>query len=73
MVPSKGAWSILTGIDKSMHRHKRRLLSKMLSEDALRDFEPIMIEYVNMFMGQLVEDLDMTGWSTPKNMITHCE
>lgn len=73
MVPSKGAWSILTAIDKDMHRHKRSLSSKMLSDKALHEFEPIMIEYVDMLTKQLIENLDSSQWSSPKNLIDFCK
>lgn len=72
MIPSKGAWSILTAIEKDMHRHKRSLSSKALSDNALRNFEPAMIEYVDLFSKQLIEDLDSNQWSSPKNMIDFC-
>ena len=72
MVPSKGAWSILTAIDKDMHRHKRNLSSRALSDKAVRDFEPAMIVYVDLFTKQLTENLDSSKWSSPKNMIDFC-
>ena len=72
MVPSKGAWSILTAIDKDMHRHKRNLSSRALSDKAVRDFEPAMIVYVDLFIKQLTENLYSSQWSSPKNMINLC-
>lgn len=54
MLPSKGAWSIKTTIDKDMHRHKRKLLSKALSDEALKRFEPALNEYVNVFSEKLI-------------------
>ena len=72
MIPSKGAWSILTAIDKDMHRHKRNLSSRILSDKAVQSFEPAMIEYVDLFTKQLAENLDANEWSSPKNMIDFC-
>ena len=72
MIPSKGAWSILTAIDKDMHRHKRSLSSRVLSDKAVQNFEPLMIEYVDLFTKQLAGDFHPNQWSSPKNMIDFC-
>ena len=72
MVPSKGAWSSITAIDTDMHRHKRSLSSRALSDKAVRDFEPAMIVYVDLFISQLTENLGSRQWSSPKNMIGFC-
>lgn len=73
MLPSKGAWSILTAIDKDMHRHKRKLLSKALSDEALKRFEPALNEYVNIFSEKLIKGTEPGQWSSQKNMIDHCK
>lgn len=38
MVPEKGAWSTLTMIDKRKHRQRRKVISKTLSDEGLREF-----------------------------------
>ncbi|KAI9812638.1 MAG: hypothetical protein M1827_004627 [Pycnora praestabilis] len=72
MVPEKGAWSTLTMIDKHMHRPRRKMMSKALSDDALKVYEPEMVEHVNILLGLLGEGQRSDGWSSPKDMSAIC-
>ena len=63
---------MLTAIDKDMHRHKRKLSSKALSDEALREFEPIMIDHVDVFSKMLIEGLESSDYSSPKYMVDLC-
>ncbi|KAI1772795.1 cytochrome P450 [Hypoxylon cercidicola] len=40
--------------DKSLHRPKRKLVSGVLSEHSLRNFEPVMMRQVDIFLNQLL-------------------
>jgi hypothetical protein len=73
MIPPKGDWRILTAIDKELHRHKREFFSKTLSDEVFRNFEPIMIDSVDVLCRKLIEDLDSSNWSSPDNMIDLCK
>jgi len=70
MVPDDDSWCTLTCINKSMHRHKRRLFTKGISEDAIREFEPAMRKHLDCFCGKLGEGANPNGegWTGPKNM-----
>ncbi|TVY85564.1 Cytochrome P450 monooxygenase [Lachnellula suecica] len=68
MVPNNDAWSILTLIDKQVHLERRRVLSKALSDNALRTFEPSMLQHMDIFHQQVATQIDANGWSMPKNM-----
>jgi cytochrome P450 len=73
MVPEEGAWSTLTIIDKEVHRQRRKVISKALSDSALKDFEPKMIEHMDVFRDQLCGPVDSESWSTAKDMSVLCE
>ncbi|KAL9619804.1 MAG: hypothetical protein Q9160_005640 [Pyrenula sp. 1 TL-2023] len=44
-----------TAIDKGVHRRKRKLVSQAFSEQALRRFEPVILEQVTIFLNHLSE------------------
>ncbi|CAG8974862.1 hypothetical protein HYALB_00000477 [Hymenoscyphus albidus] len=72
MVPDKHAWSILTLIDKKTHLERRKVMSKALSDTALKSFEPEMLNHMDVFHEQVAVAEDSEGWSAPKNMSVLC-
>lgn len=69
LTPSPGVFSILSAIDKQMHRRKRRCISQGFSEDALRRFEPLMLHHIDIFVKLLLDGSagSETGWGPTKN------
>ncbi|KAG5926956.1 hypothetical protein E4U42_002775 [Claviceps africana] len=63
---SGGNPSILNIIDKQQHRSRRRLIGQAINDKAMRDFEPTLMEQINVFLKQLSrsaetsEPLEMT-------------
>ena len=53
MNPPATPFNTLTCIDKGLHRQRRKILSHAFSEQALRSFEPVIIESVEVFLEQL--------------------
>jgi len=47
-------YSVFNCIDKRLHKIKRRMVSKALSEQKMRQFEPIMLEHVDTFLKQVL-------------------
>ena len=48
-------YSVFNCIDKRLHKIKRRMISKALSEQKMRQFEPVMLEHVHIFLKQLLK------------------
>lgn len=63
-------YSVFNCVDKGLHRIKRRMISKALSEQKMRQFEPIMMEHVNIFLKQL---LKYSSAGEPVNMTDRCK
>lgn len=51
---SSGPPSIFSAIDRTTHRTKRRLIGQAVSDKATRQFEPTMLEQIDIFLGQLL-------------------
>ncbi|KAF1973921.1 cytochrome P450 [Bimuria novae-zelandiae CBS 107.79] len=47
-------YSVFNCLDKRLHKIKRRMISKALSEQKMRQFEPLMREHIDMFLKQLL-------------------
>jgi cytochrome P450 len=47
-------YSVFNCIDKRVHKIKRRIIAKALSEQKMRQFEPIMMQHVSIFLNQLL-------------------
>jgi cytochrome P450 len=73
MAPEEGAWSTLTIIDKQRRQQRRRVVSRALSDSALRVFELAMLEHMDVFLEQLGGPVDSEGWSSPKHMSVLCK
>lgn len=63
-----GVYGLFNSIDKDIHQRKRRLLSHVLNDRAMRSYEPVMIAQIDIFLQQLLlscgrglsESVDMT-------------
>ena len=73
MVPEEGAWTTMTSIHYERVRHKRRLVSNMVSKDALRAFVPRETLYLDTFCNIIGGKAGASGWSSPKNMTFECQ
>jgi len=71
-----GTESSVTVVDKSVHKHKRRFMSKALSEKSVRDFEPTMITVIDTYIKSIAEPLlhnkSASEWSEPFEMTSLC-
>lgn len=54
----QSAMNTHTSIDKAVHRRKRKLVSQAFSEQALRKFEPVILEQVMIFLDDLSKSID---------------
>lgn len=76
MLPAKGAYNIFTAVDKSIHRHKRKVLSQGFSDQSIRAFEPTMLRHIDIFVRKFIKppsyDPADPEWSTPFNMTACC-
>ena len=68
MVPEPGAWSILTIADRTLHRSRRKGYSNALNDEALKQYEPRLIDHINVFHDQVGATENSDGWSAPSNM-----
>ena len=73
MVPKEGAWTTMTAVHHERIRHKRRLVSSMVSNDALRAFGPRRTLYLETFCRTIGGKTGANGWSSPKNMTVECQ
>lgn len=73
MAPTPGAYNIFTAIDKSVHRHKRKVLSQGFSDQSLRAFEPMILKEIDIFVRKFSKlQADQEGWSVPTDMTKCC-
>lgn len=63
-------YSVFNCIDKRLHKIKRRMISKALSEQKMRQFEPVMLEQIKIFLKQL---LRASYKNEPVNMSDRCK
>ena len=72
MNPPVTPFNIFTCIDKGLHRQRRKILSSAFSEQALRSFEPVILENIEGLLAELrgwaTKSLDQ--WSAAINMTT---
>ena len=73
MIPEEGAWTTMTAIHPERIGHKRRLVSNMVSNDALGAFAPRGDLYLDTFCRIIREETGANGWSSPKNITIECE
>ncbi|KAL4791052.1 cytochrome P450 [Aspergillus venezuelensis] len=65
--------SIITGTDVAHHAQKKRAISTLFSDKAIRAMEPILLEHVSRWCQLLVDDDDKGCWSTPRKMSQMCD
>lgn len=63
---SKNAFSILNVRDRALHRLKRKLIGRAVSEQSMRSFEPTMTREVDVFLHKLLDASRSTG---PKRIV----
>lgn len=54
------------------HIRRRRIVAEGLSDKSLRMYEPRILEHINKFCDIIEGTLDQDGWSSPKDMSSHC-
>ncbi|KAG8158471.1 hypothetical protein KVR01_011593 [Diaporthe batatas] len=57
-------------IDKTLHREKRKVVSKAITDQAIRDFEPTMSSQIDIFLQQLLSSIPH---HEPVNMSQRCK
>ncbi|KAI1499232.1 cytochrome P450 [Biscogniauxia marginata] len=65
-----GTINIFSAIDKTVHRSKRKLIGAAVSERAMREFEPTMVEQIDIFLKLILESSQA---SLPVNMSDRCK
>ncbi|KAI1824026.1 cytochrome P450 [Xylaria intraflava] len=70
---SKNVYSILNVRDRALHRLKRKLMGRAVSEQSMRSFEPTMAEEVNVFLRKLLDASNSTGSKRIVNMARNCK
>lgn len=73
MISEEGAWTTMTAVHPERISHKRRLVSTMVSNDALRAFEPCETLYLDTSCRIIGGETGANGWSSPKDMTVECE
>lgn len=66
----KDTFSIFNSLNKDLHRVKRRMISKALSEQKMRRFEPILLTHIDVFLKLL---LRASHEGKPANMTDRCK
>lgn len=69
-INSNGIDSIFNAVDKKRHAFKRKLLGRAVTERAMRTFEPVMQEQVDVFLEKLYESSQA---SRPVDMTQSCK
>ena len=77
LAPEPGVYSTLTVINKSIHKHKRKVLSQGLSDQSVRAFEPTLLKHIEIFVANLLRTPNNiegdSGWSSPIDMTDRCK
>lgn len=73
MAPSPGVYNVFSAVDKSVHRHKRKVISQGLSDQSLRAFEPMALKEVDIFVEKLLKTTADQVWSAPIDMTQCCK
>lgn len=68
LTSAAGNPSIFNTIDRRKHSTKRRLIGQAINDKAMRDFEPTMLEQIDLFLGQIQE---ASKTHSPMNMTDH--
>ncbi|KAL4970660.1 cytochrome P450 [Aspergillus stella-maris] len=65
--------SVITGTDVALHAQKKRVISTVFSEKAIRAMEPVLLEHVSRWCQLLVDDDDKDDRSTPRRVSQMCD
>ncbi|KAF3915690.1 hypothetical protein AA313_de0207615 [Arthrobotrys entomopaga] len=65
-------YNVFTAIDKGIHGKKRRILAQGFGDQAIRSYEPIILERVERFCESLTKEAGSDGWGVVKNMSRLC-
>ena len=70
-----GGHTLLTLIDKSVHRARRRLVNQGFSPEELSEFEPVMVDHIKTFCDQLLATTNASngGWTYNRNVKAWCK
>ena len=69
MVPWEGGWTTATCIDKTLHRSLRHTVVAGISTSSLKQFEPSILENVDIYFQKLLEGPRLDGgWSQARDM-----
>ena len=73
MVPQAENRTTMTAMHPEQISHKRRLVSNMVSNEALGAFGSREEMYLETFCNVIGEGTDVHGWSSPKNLTVECQ
>ncbi|PVI05322.1 benzoate 4-monooxygenase cytochrome-like protein P450 [Periconia macrospinosa] len=75
IIPTKGAYSVHTSIDKGMHARKQKVLMQGLKQESLNAFEPTMLHHVSKFCNIMLQDEGRSAkeWTSPKDVSHYCD
>ncbi|KAI0201477.1 cytochrome P450 [Astrocystis sublimbata] len=65
--------SVFVAIDKDVHRSKRKVVGSVISDRAMRNFEPVMIEQIDIFLREILRTCDHMKIPNPVNIHTRCK
>lgn len=63
--PGLTTYNIFSAVDNTLHRSRRQLIGKVLTDRSMRVFEPVMVDQVNIFVRNLLYESQK---SNPANM-----
>ena len=58
-----GSVTTWNSVDKTLHAHKRRVLSRAFSENALRSAEPFIHQNLDRWIDLIEHKVEVGGWS----------
>ena len=67
---SNNSFNVFNALDTDMHRRKRKIISQPLTDRSLRNFEPTILEQINIFLEQ-IRSSSLNG--NVVNMTERCE
>lgn len=73
MVVQEETRTTMTAVNTEHVNHKRRLVSKMVSNHALEAFLSHEGRYFEKFGDIIGEGMNESGWSSPKNLTVECQ
>ncbi|KAL1592035.1 hypothetical protein SLS60_011627 [Paraconiothyrium brasiliense] len=68
--PFPDVFNLFNVIDKRLHRVKRRLVGQGINDQAMREFEPLMLGHIDTFVRELAKSCE--GGNTTVDMTDRC-